>query len=189
MSQQAQRPMQQDDLGGRGGLFIGLLIGISLLLIAGLLIFLIFIATRPSSSAAVQSPYDISVRPLPTNNDIRQMMPSQVGSFTRATVSGNLNNALTGTVNATYTGANSSNLVVKASRDTHTDQAIAEVTIQSGLLGASDRVTGQATDYSFAMITEKGGAVHYIYAHAFWVFNITANNRATLDAFMKAFPY
>jgi len=181
---------QEKEGGGRLGLVIGILIAVSVLLVGGLIIFLLLIVNRPGTAASANAPlpYNVNLRPFPTATRAQDLLPAKVGSFARRTLSGSLGNVVTAIISANYAdGANTA--LVKVSLDANVAQAQAEVNQQMNNSSFIKRNMLASSNFSYVLGTDKSGAVHFIYAKGYWVFDVTGNSQAALDAFMKVFPY
>ena len=95
---------------------------------------------------------------------------------------------VTAIISANYAdGANTA--LVKVSLDANVAQAQAEVNQQMNNSSFIKRNMLASSNFSYVLGTDKSGAVHFIYAKGYWVFDVTGNSQAALDAFMKVFPY
>jgi hypothetical protein len=183
----------------RSIMLIGLIIGSVLLIsISGLAVYIVSrTSSNTTSGVGLLMPYNVELRALPsaTNSDPNAILPPNVGSFARKSLGGGLG-AVTGSLSASYisgsvsgsTGAAS--IAIKVSLDANDDQAQTDFTRLVGSSPWKRDALQQIRGAGFFQATDpKSGSVRFIFVQHYWLFDITANSKLVLDAFMAAYPY
>ncbi len=172
-------------------LLLAILGGAGLLVIAVLVVFLLAIVSKSTSSASsAPVPYDVNTRGTPLTTNIRDLLPQTLGNFTRKTVKGDLSTAqLSGQFSATYTTDNKDTITISGFRETHDDQAQADLDTLISKINSANKELSQDRKFGYVLATFNNGSVRFSYARSYWLFDITASSRAALDAFMKVFKY
>lgn len=133
--------------------------------------------TQPAST----NPYGVSGRPLPTTNQLAELLPDKLGSFKRTSLSGSLAD-----FSASY--ADGKNVVtLQGSQAVSVRAAQASLSITASSVGSSSQQLN--TDPGFVLQTSEKGPARFVWSHNRWYFDVTAPSKAILDAFMQEFKY
>ena len=179
-------------------LLLGLIAGSVLLIsISALAVFIVSRTSSSSSGLGLLMPYNVELRALPsiTNRDPSVLLPSTVGSFNRKSLNGSLG-AITGNVSASYASGSvngmtsTASIAIKVNLDANDDQALTDFT---RLLNGSywkRQSLQQIRGAGFFQSTDpKSYAIRLVFMQHYWLFDVTANDKLALDAFMAAFAY
>lgn len=126
-------------------------------------------------------PYNINTRAVPNVKQLTQLFPATLGTLKRGgNPNGTLDNFQTAYSNpqgtVTIKGGQAISMV-----------AARQIVEQTGThLGNGQQADKSAFNYNFFYPTD---ATRLIWSHNEWYFDAQATSKATLDEFMKAFPY
>ncbi len=132
----------------------------------------------------LSEPYGVGERPLPASAGVQDLLPVEVSGFRRGNpVSGNGQSAI-------YSGE-SGNVRVRAVWTSSVGQAQAQVEAvgQQTESGTTERLYNPDQDPSYVRAVFTNGQARMAYSRQNYFFDMQADNRAALDAFMNAFPY
>lgn len=146
------------------------------------------------------APYGIDTRPMPTGVNLDQLLPKQVGGYTRTKLelSTNRNVAPTAvqidgdSLYATYrSGGDEIFLEFAVASSAHDAQATLDTAAGevSGGFPTDPRVSSIGTEPSYLKVTDSDGAF-IAWTRGGYYFSASAKNgESALDAFMQVFPY
>lgn len=165
-------------------MFIG---GSAVLVAITLIIFLVILALGKLPITGQRSdfgPYNVVNRLVPTTNQLDQLLPDQVGGFKRASIGGNIQ-----AFSATYTrGTDQITLVGSQAVSLRAAQAsVAQVARSEGMVSSTNQRLNQ--DPSYYLSDARKNALHFVWSHDRWYFDVQATSQQALDDFMKDFKY
>ena len=146
------------------------------------------------------APFGVEKRPLPTGLNLDELLPKQVGPYTRALLEESEHRGVTPSsievdgpsVYATYTsGAKEVFVEFAVSSDAGTAQEtlITAAADTTGKFPTDPRVGSIGTEPSYLRVNNKSGAF-YAWTRGKYYFSASAKGGiADLDAFMQSFPY
>ena len=123
------------------------------------------------------------------------LLPSIVGSFNRKSLNGSLG-AITGSVSASYASGSvngitsTASIAIKVNLDANDDQALTDFTRLLNSSSWKRQSLQQIRGAGFFQSTDpKSNAIRLVFVQHYWLFDVTANDKLALDAFMAAFAY
>lgn len=145
------------------------------------------------------APYGVEKRPMPAGVDLDELLPKQVGTYTRTLLEESENRGVTSSIKvdgpsvyATYKSGATEIFVEFA---ISSDAASAQETLVTaaadtvGKFPTNPRLGSLGTEPSYLSVTNKSGAF-YAWTRGGYYFSASAKGGvADLDAFMKSFPY
>ncbi len=146
------------------------------------------------------APYGIEKRPLPSGLDIDQLLPKQVGAYTRASVERASNQGTQATsvdidgdsMYARYrSGAKEIFVEFSATSSAENAQSILDVAAgdaAGGVFPSDPRFGSRGTEPSYLKVVNGDGAF-MAWTRGGYYFSVSAKSEPDLDAFMQAFPY
>lgn len=147
------------------------------------------------------APYGIEKRPMPTGLDLDQLLPKQVGPYTRVMLEKSEQRGVTPTgieidgnsVYATYrNGANEIFVEFGVNSSAKNAQSVLEVAAgdaAGGVFPTDPHFGSMGTEPSYLLVTNTDGAFLAWTRGGYYFSAAAKNSQAALDAFMNAFPY
>ena len=146
------------------------------------------------------APYGVEKRPMPTGLNLEELLPKQVGSYTRTLLEESERRGVTpssiqvdgASVYATYESAAKEIFVefaVSSSAQTAQETLIPAAADTIGKFPTDPRLGSIGTEPSYLRVNNKSGTF-YAWTRGNYYFSATAKGGlADLDGFMKSFPY
>jgi hypothetical protein len=176
---------QDNDDSGPNPLLIFAILSAILVLIV-MIVFVVVIISATSSTnklSATNGPYNVAVRPIPNVSNTTALLPKQLDKFQRGALTGTIDN-----FKATYKNGD---YQIDISGSQAISVILAQSYVNSALQkdGAAAMVQRQQNSDPSYYLTTGTGAVHFVWSHYRWFFDVKANSQAALDEFMKVFKY
>jgi hypothetical protein len=139
--------------------------------------------TPGQSGGSDVEPYNLRARPIPKNEKLGDLLPTQLGKFKRTALKGSIQDFSATYVSDTgkveISGAQS--VSMRAAQVTVADLANA-----AGRQGGSQRLN---SDPSYFLALPEKAEPRLLWSHSQWIFDVKASSKAALDEFMTAFKY
>jgi hypothetical protein len=173
-----------NDSGPNPLLIFAILSGI--LVIVVMIVFVVIViggVTSTNKSPSSPDPYSVSTRPLPNVTNAGALLPKQLGKFQRGALTGTLDD-----YKATYKNGD---YQIEISGSQAISVPLAKALVNTALKAdsAAAIVQRQVNSDPSYYLTNSQGAIHYVWSHYRWFFDVKANSQAALDEFMKVFQY
>ncbi len=159
----------------------------TLLLFIAAALLLKFTATVPVSRQGDDIPCQIHKRPMPKGNDFSKILPKKLGDFERI-----IYHAPTSSTDgdATYRAGKQEILILFSLSDNLSDAAVIMETVYDEIKneGGETRKISLKTNPAYILLINKRVAF-FTWNRDKYTLSLQTKNKATLDQFMKDFPY
>ncbi len=146
------------------------------------------------------APYGIEKRPMPSGLDLEQLLPKQVGPYTRASVERASNQGTQATsvdvdgdsIYARYRSGTKEIFVefavASSASNAQSTLAVAAGDAVGGVFPTDPRFGSMGTEPSYLKVVNSDGAF-IAWTRGGYYFSASTKSEGDLDAFMQAFPY
>jgi hypothetical protein len=147
------------------------------------------------------APYGIEKRPMPTGTDLNQLLPKQVGSYTRVLLEKSQQRGVTATsidvdgngVYATYRSGDREVFVefniASSAENAQSSWDVVVGDANEGIYPTDPHLASFGTEPSYLKVINKDGAFFAWTRGGYFITAQAKGGEADLDAFMNAFPY